>query len=363
MSRRDDFSKGVKDVLAHRAGYRCSKPDCRAPTAGPSSIGPDRKSSVGVAAHITAASPGGPRYDDSLRAEVRSSAENGIWLCEVHAKAVDDDEILYTVEILRAWKEHAEHTARALLGRPISGHTLDAAVEVFLQRQPDDALVGVGTTNLPSGTKVWVQLRDTKTGRYLGTSKVEVFDRHFISEGLPFNGDPLSQDWYSVTVLAYFNGPWQQRPAVIEITGTEGANLVGPFAEPIDPDVDDSHIRLNATFECLAPPFLGTKPLDDQQLRAAIEVLKRSVLHARGRDEPSAEPVGEVVRFFIDPKCNLTEKDGWTASEVAPGVVEARYSFWNGERPDDAIWHIIPSCESVRYRNRHAKWLSWLARD
>jgi hypothetical protein len=123
-SGRDEFSRGVKAVLAHRAGYRCSKPDCRASTAGPSWETPDAKTNVGVAAHITAAAPGpgARRYDAELSSEERSAATNGIWLCQNHAKEIDDDEAAFTVARLMAWKEQAEITARAMLGRPIGGH-------------------------------------------------------------------------------------------------------------------------------------------------------------------------------------------------------------------------------------------------
>ncbi len=33
---RDEFGKGVRESPAHRAGFRYSKPDCPAATAGPS---------------------------------------------------------------------------------------------------------------------------------------------------------------------------------------------------------------------------------------------------------------------------------------------------------------------------------------
>ncbi len=59
---------------------------------------------VGVGAHITAASPGGPRYDDSLPPEERTSEENGIWMCELHGKQVDDNASRYTAETLERWK-------------------------------------------------------------------------------------------------------------------------------------------------------------------------------------------------------------------------------------------------------------------
>jgi len=88
---------------------RCSNPDCRRPTAGPDANG--GSTNLGVAAHITAASPGGVRYDSSLTAEQRSDITNGIWLCQVHAKLIDDDELSYPPSALRDWKDTAEHMA------------------------------------------------------------------------------------------------------------------------------------------------------------------------------------------------------------------------------------------------------------
>src|ERR1700688_2493461 len=36
---------------------------------------------------------------------------NGIWLCQTHAKLIDDDELTYAPAVLRDWKETAEHMA------------------------------------------------------------------------------------------------------------------------------------------------------------------------------------------------------------------------------------------------------------
>jgi hypothetical protein len=107
---RDDFNKLVVERLAKRVGMKCSYPDCRAPTAGPDAD--DGVTNTGVAAHITAASPGGARFDDTLTPEQRSDISNGIWLCQTHAKLIDDDELTYTPAILRDWKEMAETMAR-----------------------------------------------------------------------------------------------------------------------------------------------------------------------------------------------------------------------------------------------------------
>jgi hypothetical protein len=94
---RDDFLARDRQVLAQRSGLLCSNPDCRALTIGPQQAGPGAIN-LGVAAHITAASPGGPRYDALLTPEQRSDPGNGIWLCQSCAKLVDSaDPISATV--------------------------------------------------------------------------------------------------------------------------------------------------------------------------------------------------------------------------------------------------------------------------
>lgn len=107
---RDDFSRVTIDRLAKRVGMKCSCPDCRAPTSGPDAS-EDGVTNTGVAAHICAASPGGSRYDETMTSSVRSDISNGIWLCQTHAKIIDDDELAYPASLLREWKETAEHMA------------------------------------------------------------------------------------------------------------------------------------------------------------------------------------------------------------------------------------------------------------
>jgi hypothetical protein len=61
MTDRDDFNQQTKEMLARRVGYRCVNPHCRKPTSSPRSQ-PSKAVNIGVAAHITAASEGGPRW-------------------------------------------------------------------------------------------------------------------------------------------------------------------------------------------------------------------------------------------------------------------------------------------------------------
>jgi len=105
---RDDFKPDTKLRMAQRAGYICSHPDCQQLTVGPSEDRGTKLTNVGEAAHITAASPGGPRYDASLTALERSAEANGIWLCRIHAKQVDDNASKETVAELRRWKASRE---------------------------------------------------------------------------------------------------------------------------------------------------------------------------------------------------------------------------------------------------------------
>lgn len=113
---RHDFLAEVKVALAKRAGFMCTI--CRAVTVGPSAESPAAITNVGVAAHITAASPGGPRYDVSLAPSERGSISNGIWLCQVHAKAADDDVISWTVVRLRDTKATHETYVKEMIGVP-----------------------------------------------------------------------------------------------------------------------------------------------------------------------------------------------------------------------------------------------------
>lgn len=145
----DDFSDAVKRVLASRVGHLCSKPDCRALTSGPQEDSA-KAVNLGVAAHITAASPGGPRYDSSFSPEQRSGHENGIWLCQNCAKHIDNDPAQFSVDVLRKWKSGAEAEAKDRVGktatliirrRSDSIETIDALRAIQRGQKPDPETV------------------------------------------------------------------------------------------------------------------------------------------------------------------------------------------------------------------------------
>jgi len=111
---RDDFLAPIKDELAKRAGHRCSNPACQKQTSGPAAA-PVGSVSLGVASHIVAASPRGPRADPTLTPDERRSLDNGIWLCQNCAKLIDSDTDGHSVDDLRRWKAETEEFARRQL--------------------------------------------------------------------------------------------------------------------------------------------------------------------------------------------------------------------------------------------------------
>jgi len=103
---RDDFKQAEVTKLARQSGYICSNPSCRRATVGPDGDG--GSASIGVAAHITAAAAGGPRFDPTMTQEQRSSIENGIWLCQTCSRLIDADIPSHPADKLIEWKRLSE---------------------------------------------------------------------------------------------------------------------------------------------------------------------------------------------------------------------------------------------------------------
>lgn len=114
--KRDEFSSATKTLIAKRSGYICSNPACHCLTLTPSG---EKTSCIGVAAHIYAAAPGGPRYNKSMTKEERKSLKNGIWLCQTCSNFIDKDEIKYNAELLTKWKNDMEELIAYNFNKPI----------------------------------------------------------------------------------------------------------------------------------------------------------------------------------------------------------------------------------------------------
>jgi hypothetical protein len=268
--------------------------------------------------------------------------------------------VQFSRDVLRAWKRHAEEEARAMLGRPISGQALDVTVQVVMHRAEDESLLVMGATNLPDGTKLWINLKESKAGRVLGTGKTTVLNGMIGASGFSNQGGPHPHGWYRVEVLGYFNGPWGQPDAVLAIVGRDGQLLAGRYAEPLHPELSESEKLLRAEFDCIAPRLKSARPLDPETIAGAIAIAESATLTVDGRT--SAEPVGEAVKFMMSFP-NQREFKGWSAEPQANGSVVVRYSFWNGSEPAEAEWIVVLSTAEVRYRNLYGKLMSWTPAD
>ena len=129
---RDEFSIKVKEALGKRVGLICSI--CSANTSGPHED-PLKVTNIGVAAHISAAASGGPRYNLLMTPVQRKAIGNGIWLCQNCGKLIDSDPMRFGEAQLMKYKRDAELRAKNSLGKPSkasSGVTDDDVIRFFV---------------------------------------------------------------------------------------------------------------------------------------------------------------------------------------------------------------------------------------
>lgn len=121
MKQRDDFESKTIETLAKRASFICSNPDCRCLTLAASDVDEMKFVYNGVAAHITSASIGGPRFDEKKTPEERRSISNGIFLCTSCSVIIDKNNgIDFSVKQLLDWKEDHEKWIRENLNKSIA---------------------------------------------------------------------------------------------------------------------------------------------------------------------------------------------------------------------------------------------------
>lgn len=108
---RDEFTETTKRIMAERVAWRCSFPNCNKITIGPQKGDETKSMNLGEAAHITAASLEGPRYDKDLDRTQRRAITNGVWMCRPHARFIDTDYKEYSAATLNIWKKQAEGMA------------------------------------------------------------------------------------------------------------------------------------------------------------------------------------------------------------------------------------------------------------
>ena len=138
---RDNFLETTIAVLRKRVNDRCSNPECRVPLSGPATE-KEKAIHVGIAAHICAAAPKGPRYLAVMTPDQRKHIDNAIWLCAPCSIMIDKDEHKYSVAHLHSWKAEAERLATKEMGQKLPRK--DDAIKTVTA-----ALTGLPTSFLP----------------------------------------------------------------------------------------------------------------------------------------------------------------------------------------------------------------------
>lgn len=117
VNQRIEFSEITKDIIARRAGFKCSFPGCNKTLVGPG-VENDKYITIGECAHIFSAVAKGPRTNGGLSDAELKRPENGIYLCRNHHKIVDGKakDNKYTSDLLARYKSRHEFLISAELG-------------------------------------------------------------------------------------------------------------------------------------------------------------------------------------------------------------------------------------------------------
>ncbi len=305
MVHRAEFSAATRKIIAERAGYQCSVLNCGRLTVGP---GPGQAQvvSTGTAAHIYAASPGGPRGTGGLSAAERREPENGIWCCYDHGKAIDSEAgSAFSAAQLKAWKRlHEARKSAEMTGAPQDRFGL---VESILVNSAPASL---------AGRKFELGMRNVITGP--NESGKSVLTRLLASVAYPDHVAEMSR-YRDVDIEVRWFDPYTHD---VSTTGRSGdvthildGRLVPYVARPYKTILLDSGswrdslwslVRLSQVFDLSASAMKATLKMlaESSELVRGIEVFGTRVewvLDVDGRTVRSAGPhrIGSYLESLI----------------------------------------------------------------
>lgn len=133
-----DFNSKTVDIVAKRAAYCCSNPNCIANTIAPNAD-PKKTTTIGEAAHIYGARPKSARFNEQMTDVCRGEITNAIWLCRNCHKKIDSDVDRYSAELLFSWREEHEKSVLSKLGKEsalIAANLNDSKLETYKDYPP-----------------------------------------------------------------------------------------------------------------------------------------------------------------------------------------------------------------------------------
>ena len=221
------------------------------------------------------------------------------------------------------------------------------ALKTRATRDSNGGVVLAGSTNIPDGVKLMVQLPSG------ASSKIEVASGEFSSEPFTDKGTPMAAGPHQVSFIAYFNDAWAQPSAVVELTGRDGKKLQGKLFHKTDVDIVDSPKFLEYRTSIDFPPV--------SREAEAISLVKSAVLVVDGNR--SSATIGDTVSQFLQPSTGIRMGKGWSAIQKSPDTCEVRLDIIDAANDGPAIWEADLRSHKVKYVNMTAKLMSYLPPD
>lgn len=262
--------------------------------------------------------------------------QNDIALARLHAAQRPKDENNTT--------QATPATPKAAVS-PQLASSLTWTIKPVATRDPSGGILISASTNIPDGLKIWVELADGST------SKTQVSNGNISSEPFTRKGKVIPTGPHRVSFLAYFNEFWQQPSAVTEITGKGGKKLNGKLFHKTDPDVIDSDKMLEYSATINFPPV--SRELE------AISLVKSATLVVDGTR--SSGTIGEAVDWSLKPGTGIYIGKGWKAVAKDSDTYEVQLDITDAANDGPAIWEADMRTKKVRYINKTAKDLSYIA--
>jgi hypothetical protein len=224
-----------------------------------------------------------------------------------------------------------------------------------------------GTTNLPDGAKLGVELMN---GERATAQDFNVFvaSGKFHSAGFRRAASPLPAGKQKVHIFTYFTSLWQT-PTVLSLVGKGGSKLkTSALIHSEDTQLVDGDNVLDFTSDLVIPtlgsvhPEILTPAASQSAESQAIEIVKKAVLVVDG--SRSSMNVEDGAHFYFTAPGNRMG-DGWSAMPIADNAYSVFLDFVNSdgkgkEWHERATWEVNLTTRKVLYRNKSAKAFSWI---
>lgn len=206
----------------------CSNPSCRKLTLGPKGL--EGVNRIGQAAHIRGAAPGSARYDKNMSSPERRHFDNGIWLCNLCAKKIDNDEDKYPVKLLVEWKKTTEQYIQDNAGKSFPSEseaiqTLTQGLTGYPRKYLPDAIARIHKVSDESlsdlDPRFWAR---TSFGN--GQSRIQLGANENIHFSIKVQGESIAEFASKMTRLQEHGTPLIMRTDDIRLEGSELFDLL-----------------------------------------------------------------------------------------------------------------------------------------